>query len=204
MDQPQLGRFGDRRLAATGDVLLAAMQKQRTMCLHALAGDRSESAPVQRLPRQRGGQPARNAGRMPAADRRARGRVGTCWRIADTSELNYATHSGRKRGFGTVGNGQDIGVLVHPIIAVDAEQGGIIGLVGAEVINRSQGPLKTTRGARRREGVPSMAGRGGDRGSVLAEAAMITWWRTAKATYTTSSPAGRNVHLLVRAAQIAR
>ena len=43
MDEPQLGRFGDRRLAATGDDLLAAMQKQRTMCLHALAGDRSES-----------------------------------------------------------------------------------------------------------------------------------------------------------------
>ena len=42
MDQPQLGRFGNRRLAATGDDLLAAMQKQRTMCLHALAGDRSE------------------------------------------------------------------------------------------------------------------------------------------------------------------
>jgi hypothetical protein len=57
----------------------------------------------------------------------------------DTSELNYATHTGRKRGFGTVGNGQDIGVLLHPIIAVDAEQGGLIGLVGAEVINRPEG-----------------------------------------------------------------
>jgi hypothetical protein len=56
--------------------------------------------------------------------------------ITETSELNYATHTGRKRGFGTVGNGEDLGVLLHPVIAVDAEQGGLIGLVGAEVINR--------------------------------------------------------------------
>ena len=42
MDQPHLGRFGDRRLAATGDALLAAMQKERTMCLTALSNDREE------------------------------------------------------------------------------------------------------------------------------------------------------------------
>jgi hypothetical protein len=43
MAQPQLGRFGNRRLATTGDGLLAAMQKQRTMRLHALASDRNET-----------------------------------------------------------------------------------------------------------------------------------------------------------------
>src|SRR5208282_3349916 len=43
MHQPQLGRFGDRRLAATGDALLAAMQTQRSMCLRSLACDRDET-----------------------------------------------------------------------------------------------------------------------------------------------------------------
>jgi hypothetical protein len=43
MDQPRLGRFGDRRLAASGDALLAAMQAQRSMCLRSLARDRDET-----------------------------------------------------------------------------------------------------------------------------------------------------------------
>jgi hypothetical protein len=43
MAQPQLGRFGDRRLASVGDSLLSAMQKQRTMCLHALAENRGQA-----------------------------------------------------------------------------------------------------------------------------------------------------------------
>jgi hypothetical protein len=43
MDQPRLGRFGNRRLAVTGDDLLAAMQQQRTTYLAALAADRAET-----------------------------------------------------------------------------------------------------------------------------------------------------------------
>ncbi len=43
MAQHTLGRFGDRRLAATGDLLLAAMEKHQTMCLHALADSREEA-----------------------------------------------------------------------------------------------------------------------------------------------------------------
>ena len=43
MNPLAIGRFNDRRLAATGAALAAAMQKHRTMCLHALAGDRNET-----------------------------------------------------------------------------------------------------------------------------------------------------------------
>lgn len=43
MDQPQFGRFGDRRRAATGDALLAAMQAPLTMCLRSLTGDRDDT-----------------------------------------------------------------------------------------------------------------------------------------------------------------
>ena len=53
--------------------------------------------------------------------------------------MTFATHTGRKHGFGTVDNGKDIGVLLHPIIAVDAEQGALFELVGAAVINRTEG-----------------------------------------------------------------
>ena len=68
--------------------------------------------------------------------------------------MNYATHTGRKRGFGTVGNGQDLGVLLHPVIAVDAEQGGLIGLVGAEVINRPESLPQAKAGGRDPQATP--------------------------------------------------
>jgi hypothetical protein len=140
MAQPRLGRFGNRRLAATGDALLAAMQQERTMCLAALAEDRAETRRFtdfldnEAVSRH---EMLVHAGRLAAA--RAAGRHVLA--VADTSELNFATHTGRKVGFGRVGNGKDIGVFVHPIVAVDADHGGILGLVGAEVINRTKGKV---------------------------------------------------------------
>lgn len=218
MAQPQLGRFGDRRLASVGDSLLAAMQKQRTMCLHALAENRSQARQFHRFLDNEAVSTREmlvQAGRRTAE--RAAGRHVLA--ITDTSELNYATHTGRKRGFGTVGNGEDLGVLLHPVIAVDAEQGGLIGLVGAEVINRpeSQSPLAATKKAcpKRRLGAEILKRRPADEkesrrwlagaetaGAVLAEAAMITMVEDREGDiYDQFARRPDNVHLLVRAAR---
>ena len=225
MDQPQLGRFGDRRLAAVGDLLLAAMQKHRTMCLHALAENRGQARRFHRFLDNEGVSMREmlvHAGRQTAE--RAIGRHVLA--IADTSELNYATHTGRKRGFGTVGNGEDIGVLLHPIIAVDAEQGGLIGLVGAEVINRpeslpqakagGQPPLPATAKSlpQAKAGAEALKRRPADEkesrrwlagaetaGSVLGAAAMITMVEDRDGDiYDQFARRPDNVHLLVRAA----
>jgi hypothetical protein len=59
--------------------------------------------------------------------------------IQDTSELNYQKHANRTRGLGTVGNGSDAGLFVHPVLAVDAQSGECLGLVGAELWLRSEG-----------------------------------------------------------------
>ena len=59
--------------------------------------------------------------------------------IQDTSELNYQHHAKRTRGLGTVGNGIDAGLFVHPVLAVDADSGECLGLVGAELWLRTQG-----------------------------------------------------------------
>jgi hypothetical protein len=174
MPEYPLGRFGDRRLAATGEALLEAMQKQRTMCLHALADNREQQRRFndfldnEAVTRH---EMLVHAGRLTA--RRAGGRNVVV--VSDTSEHNYARHSGRKRGFGTVGNGADIGVLIHPLVALDAETGGVIGLVGAEVINRPPGKAADhkTRQADHKESRRWLAGLE-TAGDVLAEAAMIT------------------------------
>jgi len=202
MEQPQLGRFGDRRLAATGNDLLNAMQQERTMCLAVLAEERAEALRFitfldnEAVSRH---EMLTHAGQLTA--RRAAGR--RVLAVADTSEFNFATHTGRKVGFGTVGNGKDIGVFMHPIVAVDAESGGIIGLVGAEVINRTQGKVEDlrTRPADEKESRRWLAG-AETAGDVLTAAAMITMVEDREGDiYDQFARRPANVHLLVRAAQ---
>lgn len=59
--------------------------------------------------------------------------------IQDTTELNYAKHAGRIRGLGPSGNGRDPGLFVHPVLAIDADGGAMLGLAGMQVWTR-QGP----------------------------------------------------------------
>ena len=59
--------------------------------------------------------------------------------IQDTTEINYQAQSGRKRGLGTVGNGSDIGLFVHPVLTVDAATQECLGLVGAQAWRRTKG-----------------------------------------------------------------
>jgi hypothetical protein len=59
--------------------------------------------------------------------------------IQDTTELNYARHSGRVRGLGPSGNGRDPGLFVHPVLAIDAGGGALLGLAGMQIWTR-QGP----------------------------------------------------------------
>ncbi|MBK7422296.1 MAG: hypothetical protein IPJ48_03915 [Propionivibrio sp.] len=48
--------------------------------------------------------------------------------IQDTTELNHQAHAGRVSGLGTVGNGRDVGMFLHPLLVVDASDGACLGL----------------------------------------------------------------------------
>ena len=56
--------------------------------------------------------------------------------IEDSSEINYEAKASRKRGLGRVGNGKDIGLFVHPALAVDAMDGSVLGLAAATIWRR--------------------------------------------------------------------
>jgi hypothetical protein len=56
--------------------------------------------------------------------------------IQDTSEINYESKRARKSGLGTVGNGSDVGLFVHPVLTVDAETGHCLGLADVQVWRR--------------------------------------------------------------------
>jgi hypothetical protein len=56
--------------------------------------------------------------------------------IQDTSEINFATTANRRRGLGEIGHGNGRGILLHPMLAVDAENGNCLGLLSRQVWTR--------------------------------------------------------------------
>ena len=56
--------------------------------------------------------------------------------IQDSSEIIWSTSPQHRRGLGPVGKGNAFGVMVHAMVAVAAESGGCLGLVGGAVWNR--------------------------------------------------------------------
>src|ERR1700730_9473747 len=56
--------------------------------------------------------------------------------IQDTSEINFATTAKRRRGLGEIGHGHGRGVLLHPMLAADAEGGSCLCPFGGPVWDR--------------------------------------------------------------------
>ncbi|MDT5010714.1 MAG: hypothetical protein QOH57_2331 [Mycobacterium sp.] len=136
MLQDNLGGFGDTRLRRVGAKLLDAMCQKPTTCIHALADDRNQELAFGRFLDHSSvsyGEMLTTSGRF--TGQRAVGRHVLA--IQDTTEFNFPRHADSKHGFGRSGNDRDLGLFLHPTIAVDAVHGGIIGLVGAQVLNRT-------------------------------------------------------------------
>jgi DDE family transposase len=95
--------------------------------------------------------------------------------IQDTSEINYQAKAGRKRGLGTVGNGTDIGLFVHPVLVVDAKDGGCYGLAHAQVWCRKKPKAANYRQLpiEKKESNRWLVGAQGAK-EVLAEASLVT------------------------------
>jgi hypothetical protein len=121
--------------------------------------------------------------------------------IQDTSDIKFSTTQGDRRGLGKVGKGNVYGVLLHAIMAVDADTGACLGLAGGKVWTR-KGDVKVPHAKRAladKESARWLTTAEQAKG-VLAQARMITvindregdiyahWARTPEA----------NVHLLSR------
>jgi hypothetical protein len=181
---------------------LSALVSRQTTCLRKLGNGRADEVRFGRFLRNR----AVTQEEMLASAGLATGRLVAGRRvlaIQDTTELNFSGHTGGKRGFGTVGNGVDIGLFLHPQVVVDASSGGILGLAGATVINRTE-PLKLSRRARPIEQKESRRWLDGAEtaGRVLAEALEITVVADRESDiYEEFARRPGHVHLLTRAAQ---
>jgi hypothetical protein len=57
--------------------------------------------------------------------------------LQDTSEINFRTTAERRRGLGEIGKGSGRGLLLHAMLAVDADNGHCLGLVTGELWTRA-------------------------------------------------------------------
>jgi hypothetical protein len=202
MVQADLGGFGDARLRRLGARLLEAMSEQPTTCVHALAEDRNEALAFGRFLDHSSvshGEMLTATGKF--TGQRAAGRHVLA--IQDTTEFNFPGHAASKSGFGRSGNDRDLGLFLHPTIAVDAEHGGMIGLVGAQVLNRTE-PKQVLTKARAIEDKESYRWlvAAEEAADVLSAAASVTVVGDRESDiYEQFARRPENVHLLTRAAQ---
>jgi Transposase DDE domain len=57
--------------------------------------------------------------------------------IQDSSDINFTTSPGRRRGLGKIGKGGGHGLVLHAMLALDATTGGCLGLVTGRVWTRA-------------------------------------------------------------------
>jgi len=136
-EPPWTGRWGDSEICASikGGAILEQMVARKTVCLRRLGGDRAGEL---------------QAGRFFANRKVTTEKIVKGWStltgaacagrhvllIEDRSEVKFPTTAQRRRGLGPVKKGNAYGVLVHAMIAVDADRGSCLGLVGGDVWSR--------------------------------------------------------------------
>lgn len=137
MDCVTLGNFGDKRLERVGNLLYSRMVEKSCVSLRKLAMNRAtevrfgrflsnENVTVDEIKAQK----IAKTGQL-ACGRHVLG-------IQDTTELNYQAHAGRVNGLGPVGNGQDIGLFLHPLLVIDAESSACLGFSAIHTWIRKQ------------------------------------------------------------------
>jgi hypothetical protein len=122
--------------------------------------------------------------------------------IQDTSEVKFQTRPGCRRGLGKVGKGNARGVLLHAMMAVDADSGLCLGLIGGKVWTR-KGKVKIPHEQRalvNKESARWVTAAEQGR-HVLADARMITVINDREGDFFAhwALTPGDNVHLLSRA-----
>ena len=166
--------FWRRAAKKNGAQLLQRVCDRQTISLRKLGDDRAEKVRFLRFVSNDRVTAAKiAASQRPLIAKAAAGRHVLV--IQDTSEINYESQRGRKRGLGTVGNGSDIGLFVHPMLAVDAETRHCLGLLDVQVWRRFKSKSKDYRKQPIEEKESYRWIKGPQRAkAVLTKAAMVT------------------------------
>jgi Transposase DDE domain len=174
MVETGIGYFGDERLRKNGDLMLQRVMERQDVCIRKLGDDRREQVRFRRfLYNEAVTVEEMVAHRAAFVAQAAQGRHVLA--IQDTSEINYQAQSGRKRQLGTVGNGSDAGLFVHPVMGVDAHSGECLGLIDVQVWRRTTAKAEDYKRLPIEEKESYRWLHGGNQAkAVLAEASMVT------------------------------
>jgi hypothetical protein len=134
-DRDRIGRVRRRAAAKKGQLLLAAVALQRTVSLKRAGGDETtEKAFWRFVHNARVSEIELVATARAHLDGQVAGR--RVLAIQDTSEINFSRHAHSKAAFDRGGNGLDPALLIHPLLAVDADTGHVLGLADVQFIPR--------------------------------------------------------------------
>lgn len=129
--------FVDLRLKKGGELFFKRIIERKTVIIKRLVNGAAEKKRFERWIRHKEVTPIRLVNTEKARVKKLvknRHILG----IQDTTEINYQSKDGRAHGLGTVGNGKDIGFFMHPMIALDASTGSVIGCAEIALWNRTK------------------------------------------------------------------
>ena len=140
---------GDVRLSNRGEWLMDRIVATGSLVLRQVGGDRAGEVACHRF---------LDNGRVAASaiiDELSRRTASACAgrrvvAVQDTTEVNFSGRDRGRRGLGRAGNGTALGFFIHPVVAVDAEDEAVLGLVDGAIWTRDGG-AKAARRQRRFE-----------------------------------------------------
>lgn len=126
---------GDVRLSDRGDWLLDRIVTTGSLVLRQVGGDRAGEISSHRfLDNERVWAEAIVDGLAWRTEEACLGRRVVA--VQDTTEVNFAGRDRGRRGLGPAGNGVALGFFIHPVVAVDADDEAVLGLVDATIWTR--------------------------------------------------------------------
>lgn len=150
-----VGVCGDIRVSRRFERVLEDITKSGSLVVRKLGTDRAAEMGAHRFLGSERVTP--QAILEEAAERTARACRGRRVVVAqDTTEINFSGRDKGRRGLGLGGDGASLGFFIHPLVAIDADDETVLGVVGAKIWTRPLAKLNTHRQKRHLEDKESM------------------------------------------------
>lgn len=139
-----IGFFGDVRRAEAGAALYERVVANGSLVLHKVGGDRAGEMSAHRFLSSARVTPEeilKTAGARTASACTGRRIVAA----QDTTEINFSGRDRGRRGLGPAGDGKALGFFCHAMVAVDADDEALLGVLHADIWTRSTKGLPARR-----------------------------------------------------------
>ena len=143
-EQFRVGCFGDLRREQAGAILLERVVATGSLVLRKIGGDRAGELSVHRFLGSAHVTPEEilaTVGARTAAACAGRRIVAA----QDTTEINFKGRHLRREGLGPAGDGETPGFFCHAMVAIDADDEALLGVVHAHIWTRSPEPVPARR-----------------------------------------------------------